>query len=424
MNKNVPFEKSFAIHEKSKYWSTLNEFTPDKVFMWSKNKYWFICNKCNHNFDIRLESINVGQWCPYCCIPSKILCQDINCKSCYEKSFASHEKSQYWSNKNEITPRHVFKNSNTKYWFNCNICNHDFNVQLYCINKGTWCGYCSNKILCKADNCKICFEKSFASNEKSKYWSNKNELNPIQVVKNSHKKYLFNCNKCNHEFEIMLNHVNIGKWCGYCCNSAPKLLCNDNECKSCYEKSFASNEKSQYWSNKNSVTPRQVFKKSSSKYLFICENNHDFEMQLSNISNGKWCNKCVNKTETKFLDFIKPLYPSVISQFKQQWCKNIKELPFDFCIPEYKIIIEIDGLQHFKQISNWRTPDEQHNIDIYKQKCANENNYSIIRILQIDIYHDKYDWKNEIIKNINDIKIQNKIQNIYMCKNNEYLSYL
>ena len=39
----------------------------------------------------------------------------------------------------------------------------------------------------------IPFEKSFASHEKSKYWSDKNELKPYQVSKNSHKKYLFNC---------------------------------------------------------------------------------------------------------------------------------------------------------------------------------------------------------------------------------------
>jgi hypothetical protein len=53
-------------------------------------------------------------------------------------------------------------------------------------------------------------------------------------------------------------------------------------------------------------------------------------------------------------------------------------------------------------------------------KCANENDYSIIRLLQEDVLYDKYDWKTELINNIEKIKIDNIIQNIYMSKNNEY----
>ncbi len=37
----------------------------------------------------------------------------------FERSFASHIKSQYWSDKNEIKPRDVCKSSNKKYLFDC-----------------------------------------------------------------------------------------------------------------------------------------------------------------------------------------------------------------------------------------------------------------------------------------------------------------
>lgn len=40
------------------------------------------------------------------------------------------------------------------------------------------------------------------------------------------------------------------------------------------------------------------------------------------------------------------------SQYKMDWCKNIKHLPFDFVLSERKIIIELDGPQHFRQVSN------------------------------------------------------------------------
>jgi very-short-patch-repair endonuclease len=56
-------------------------------------------------------------------------------------------------------------------------------------------------------------------------------------------------------------------------------------------------------------------------------------------------------------------------------------------------------------------------------KCANDNGYSIIRILQDDIYNNRYDWLSEIINNIEKLTTENKVQNIYMCKKNEYKDF-
>jgi hypothetical protein len=52
--------------------------------------------------------------------------------------------------------------------------------------------------------------------------------------------------------------------------------------------------------------------------------------------------------------------------------------------------------------------------------CANNNGFSVIRILQEDVLEDSYNWLEELKNNIEKIKLENKIQNIYMCKNNEY----
>jgi hypothetical protein len=56
-------------------------------------------------------------------------------------------------------------------------------------------------------------------------------------------------------------------------------------------------------------------------------------------------------------------------------------------------------------------------------KCANNNYYSVIRILQEDVYKNKYDWLNELILNIEKFTNENRVQNIYMCKNNEYKDF-
>ena len=62
--------------------------------------------------------------------------------------------------------------------------------------------------------------------------------------------------------------------------------------------------------------------------------------------------------------------------------------------------------------------------NLYKMKCANENGFSVIRILQEDVYKNNYEWVSELIDNIELISHGNTVQNIYMCKNNEYKDYL
>ena len=415
---------SFASHEKSQHWSQKNgEIIPRQVFKSSSTKkYWFDCNKCSHSFDAILSSVTNGTWCPYC--TNQILCADTNCMHCEANSFASHEKSYCWSQKNgDITPRDVFKSTGNKYWFDCSGCHHLFQQCLASISSsGRWCMYCSNTTLCNDVSCQYCWEHSFASHTKCKYWSPKNkEVLPRQVFKSANKKYWFDCDKCSHSFDITLNAVTVGGWCPYC-STPPKQLCDSTDCDTCFRKSFASHTRSQYWSSRNKKIPRQVFKSSGHKYWFDCENcTHSFEMTLNAVtSGGRWCAHCKYKTERKLYETLLPLYPTIIREFKQDWCKNIKYLPFDFCLPDINILIELDGPQHFRQVSNWTSPEKTTETDKYKEQCANANNYSVIRILQEDVWLDKYDWLQKLCSAIEDIKCGGDIMNLYLCEKNEY----
>ena len=333
--------------------------------------------------------------------------------------FSENPKSKFWSDRNEKKPDDVALNSHKKFWFNCE-CGHTFESSLLNINKGNnWCPYCYNRKLC--GNCDKCNEKSFASHSKSICWSDKNEIKPNEVLKGSEKKYYFNCDKCNHELLISLKKISSqGRWCSYCSH---QKLCENKECSMCWDNSFASIERSKNLNDKI-INPRMLFKSTNKKFDFDCDDcNKVFICQLSDITKGVWCSFCVNKTEKILFDKLIEKYDSLKRQYKVNWCKNIKHLPFDFVIEERKIIIELDGKQHFEQIGNWPSPEETRKNDIFKMKCANKNGFSVIRILQKDVYNNKYHWLNELFNNIEKITNENRVQNIYMCKNNEYKDF-
>jgi len=412
--KDISFERSFASHPKSKYWSKLNELKPEQVYKSSKDKCWFDCHECYHSFDLSPDKIiYANQWCFYC--SNSRLCEK-ECVFCFEKSFASHPNSKYWSNLNDLKPRQVFKSSHKKYKFNCDKCNHIFDIQLNSItNKNNWCNYCSNNILCDKEDCKDCFNKSFASHPKSKFWSDQNEINHRQLFKSSHKRYKFDCDKCNHVFDGQLKSINNNIWCPYCC-FPPQKLCENNNCKNCFENSFASHSKSKFWSDQNEINPRHVFRCGNKKFWFDCNKcNNTFDCSLNNIINNTWCPKCKNKTELKLFEWIKEQNFEVQTQVKFDWCKNINHLPFDFLLEEFKLIFELDGAQHFEQVSNWQSPDESKIRDNFKNKMAIENGYSIIRICQRIVLNDLEDWENQlkqVIKKYDNPKLI-KIGNIY-----------
>jgi very-short-patch-repair endonuclease len=118
---------------------------------------------------------------------------------------------------------------------------------------------------------------------------------------------------------------------------------------------------------------------------------------------GTWCPLCKNKTEAKLLSFLEEHFEDPVHQFRVSACKSPetnKFLPFDFCVS--KTIIELDGPQHYKQISNWQSPELTQKSDRYKEEQTLKNGYSVIRILQEDVWNDRIDWKSLLLEHIRD----------------------
>lgn len=327
-------------------------------------------------------------------------------------TFASHAKAQFWSSKNDISSSDASIKSSKKYWFDCNTCTHSFLKKITHIIQNSWCPYCANQKLCEDEDCNTCFLKSFASHNKSIYWSRKNTLNPREVFKNSGKKAMFTCSKCDHQYTVRVSDASL-YGCPYC-SMPSRVLCDMYDCESCFQKSFASHEKSQYWSSKNEVSPRQVFKTTNIKYVFVCENNHEFECTLGHVSFGRWCPFCKKKTESKLYKWLKSTYPDDVIKREISFHWSIRKR-YDFLLENLKVLIELDGPQHFRQISNWQTPEDAKTNDELKNKLARDNGYRLIRICQETVLYDQHDWGNKLVNCIGNNKLINFIGLVYEC---------
>jgi very-short-patch-repair endonuclease len=417
------YNRSFATNIKSQYWSYKNDIEPYEVFKSSNKKYLFTCPDCNHELLLPLCIITLGQWCKYC--NSSGLCLVEDCGFCYKKSFASHPMASSWSVKNKLTPRDVVRKSEKKYLFNCSDCNHEFQTNLYSIFNDKHCPYCINQKLCESQDCIYCFNKSCASHKMNDAWATINILKSHNVFLQSNKKIIFNCLTCNHEYETTPNHYyNRNGSCPYCAN---KKLCNNN-CDTCFNKTFAAHPLISSWSNKNTINPRNVFKGSEIKCIFNCNTCYfEFESKLYNVLTGYWCPYCKKKTEAKLLEFIKNTYNNYKTQSRFNWCRYSKTqniMPFDFELVDKKILIELDGNQHFIQVSNWDSPESVQTKDIEKINYCFVNNYSLIHIYQEEIWNNKYDWKDVLAKCISYLEKKSEPIIMFISCCNKYTSHI
>ncbi len=423
---DICFNRSFASHPKAEFWSESNELKPIKVSKCSNKKYNFDCIDCGHQIEMSLNNVVNGQWCAYC--NSDKLCELDDCMFCFHKSFASHEMAASWSSRNTFKARNIVKLSEKKALFNCLKCNHDFETQLCIIKNDTHCPYCSNQRLCTNDTCTVCIAKSCASHEMAKKWSDKNIFKAREVFLQSNKKFKFNCLTCKHEYQTTPNHYyNRGSSCSFCDN---KQLCDSDSCKLCLNKSFASHEKVKCWSSKNTINPRMVFKGSNSKYIFNCDEcTNEINIALYNVLAGYWCPLCKNKTEGKLLKYLTSIYSECKTQIRFDWCRYSKTnniMPFDFelNIQEHKVLIELDGRQHFHQVSNWDSPLIVQAKDVEKINKAINAGYSIIHIYQEEVWKDSYDWKIVLKHNIDLLLLEEKPKIVFISKEDIYKSHI
>jgi very-short-patch-repair endonuclease len=389
------------------------------------------CATCPHEYPTIPSNITLGKRCPYC--NKGKLCENVRtCEHCLPRCLISSKqpffKEDYYVKENQPPIETITLHCNTRYKFKCSTCLHIIIQSPDGIFKGKWCNYCTGDALCPVDiDCEFCFKKSFASHPHSIHLSNPKEIeNPKQYTLHSGQYTDFTCTDCNHSFNMRIADVSSGQWCPYCSWPTVKLCNQLPQCFHCYQRSIASHPLICYfdYENDNNIQiPEFICMFSNIHTLWLkCNRNHSFQITPTHLSQGRWCPDCRLKTEQKVYSWLCKIVLDLKRQFKPIWCKNPEnnaQLSYDFNIESKKVIIEIDGNQHLIDIPLWKSlATDVIKRDKLKMDYAISNGYHIIRILQEDIWYDKYDWQSELLAKL--LNLPEIPSRIFMCKNNEY----
>ena len=136
----------------------------------------------------------------------------------------------------------------------------------------------------------------------------------------------------------------------------------------------------------------------------MCKNGHKCYPKPNYVQQGDGiCSLCKNKTEGKVLSFLQTISSSIISQAIFPWCRNPKTnklFKYDFYLPDLKLLLEVDGRQHYQQVSNWQAPEIQNERDLYKINQSILNGFTIIHMCQDEIWNDKINWEEQLRKEL------------------------
>lgn len=336
------------------------------------------CNICEHKFEKRVCLLKKSG-CPVC--KAKATGKLLESTQLYNGD--SNNRKNAWIEKCKQKHPGLFNydkvnyvNKDTKVIVGCNACGNDFEILPCQISNSK-----NRKIIgCPKCNCKQRgYDRALTTETVSERISSKWTLINWQNAKRSSDYITVRCIECKDEISARIGNLVNNMGCVTCYNKRRgdtlRFTKDDIICKF-----------TQFWNNTydysdvnyiNMATPINV----------VCKIHGKFDVVPHEHERGRGCQKCSNTTERRLLELLKLHFPDIVHQYKLETCKNINYLPFDYFIPSLNTIIELDGEQHFKAISLWKTDvNTQIERDVFKMKKALKCGMRIIRIYQPDVY--------------------------------------
>ena len=234
-------------------------------------------------------------------------------------------------------------------------------------------------------------------------------INPYETYRSSNKKVWLYCLEHDYHndyggYEITCGHFLNGKRCSYC-RKQQKLHPKDSLAYNYSQiaKMIAISE--------NGITFEDCYKitcHSHKKFYFQCLDCGNISKNKKELNNiiiqGYSCEFCSDGlpiTEKFMANILKQLDEDFITQLNKSdfsWCGYFR---YDFYLPKYNMIIEINGLQHYEDKSkngSWDNLEQVQWNDLFKYKCAKNH---VDNYIVIDCRYSTLEWmKKNIIKEL------------------------
>ena len=244
------------------------------------------------------------------------------------------------------------------------------------------------------------------------------------------KKYgdIYDFSKAEKEYKNSIKKITIGFNKKFFKISPNKLLCGNNDKPIKKERIFNTEEfiqKARKIHGDKYNYSKVKYVNSKTKVCIICPEHGEF-WQTPNVHLcGCGCSYCYkeqkrSKTEEIIYNFLNEKNINFVEQYSPIFLNNgLSHQKIDFYLPDYKVGIECQGIQHFKE--NFFNTSLETNLkrDIKKYKKCKENNIKILYFLERHvkmkdiINNEKYNniyTKENTYKNLNSLlDIINKI---------------
>ncbi|ARM66733.1 hypothetical protein AM4_074 [Lactococcus phage AM4] len=288
----------------------LGEYTGTRTKMLVKH------NTCKNEYEVTWGNFKKGKRCPKCNGGVGFNNKEI-------------DKRMYELVSSEYIRLGEYINSGTKMLIRHALCGTEYGVVWDSFKQGKRCPKCFNNS--KLNNYKV---------DTKIFQLVGDEYIRLEDYVNSETKMLVRHETCNHQYKVSWNDFR-----------------RDRRCPKCFGNKLYGNEEIDIKIKKlsgNEYTRLGEYTGSHTKMLVkhnLCGN--EYEVAWNDFSHGYRCPKCKeSKGERKISTLLNSLNVKHISQKRFSECKYRQTLPFDFYAynENSKLLIEFDGIQHFKSI--------------------------------------------------------------------------
>lgn len=330
-----------------------NTIVPLESYINGRQRIKVQCQICGHVWTPYARKLLEGSNCPKCNVQSKTKTNDKFVEQLLEIN-------------TNIEPLEIYQNSHTKIMCHCKICGYKWMITPSKLLSGKGCPNC-------AGNRKRTIE----------------EIEDILHIKNI---TLLSTEYCGIHSKITVKC----NTCGYIWNTEPNVLINHNcGCPNCYGNIKKTHEEflKELSCINNDYKILSNYDGANNPIECEClKCGYIFTTTPSNLLRGHGCKNCnhslAEKTAKNILDNCCIKYVPQKSFDDLLGVSNSRKLSYDFYLPDYNILIEIQGQQHYHpvdfgshgKINSENAFKKQQIHDQLKRDYAIKNNIKLIEI--------------------------------------------